>query len=325
MAKKGVERQEKTEESKTELTPEKEEKTELTPEEEKAIMSEPIEGYDKKAQDNPDFFAEEITEEVKEETTEEKTEEKTEVPPEEEKAEEKTEEKEETVTPAEPEPKKEDFFDKMEKELAKPEGKEDIKEFSEREKAYFWQMRRDRRARQKAEEERDVLRFEQLKAKQAPKKEQVEEEPDVLKGREDEDFITVKDLKTITEKINKKQPPQIGEQPIPPDPIRMAYLKQCEELAKKEYSDYKDVELCADEIVANSTPYQMKIIDALVKGENPAVVMYNIIKGDPDFESVLEKKLGKKKEPLKEEEKTDEPDPEQVKKVEVAKKAQEKM
>ena len=59
-----------------------------------------------------------------------------------------------TILPSpQPEP---DTLEKLERELQKPEGKADLSKFSPREKAYFHQMQRDRRAKQKAEAERDV-------------------------------------------------------------------------------------------------------------------------------------------------------------------------
>ena len=316
MAKKGVEKQEKVvvkEEPKVEVKEEAKEETKLTPEQEKEIMSEPIEGYDKKTVDNPDFFIEETKEKPKE-------------PQEEEKA----EEKEEAVAPAEeksekPEPPKEELFDKLERELAKSEGKENLGEFSDREKAYFWQMRRDRRARQKAEEERDILRFEKVKRSQIqvePPKE--EAEPDILKGRDEEDFITVKDLKALADKINKKETPKGEPQPVQIDPIRANWIKRCDENARDKFEDYDEVLSIAPEIIGNSPAYLMRLEDAVKNGDNPAVTAYHLIKGDPDFESTLEKKVGKKELPPKEE-KEEEPNPEQVKKVEVAKRAQEKM
>ena len=52
-------------------------------------------------------------------------------------------------------PEPEDHFVKIERELQKPEGKENLTNFTPREKAYFSQMRRDRKTRQIAEEDRD--------------------------------------------------------------------------------------------------------------------------------------------------------------------------
>ena len=281
---------------------------ELTPEEIKAVMSSPPEDYNKVAAENEDIFKDiEVIEE----------------PP---KEKEKPEAKKEPETPPEKvEPPKEDTFDRIEKELSKPEGKEDLVGLTDREKAYFWQMRRDRRARQKAEEDRDLLRFERVKEKAQAEMKAKEPEPevDIFKDRDPEDFVTVKDIKSFSDKQAKKE--NKSAEPLPPDPIKVAYLKMCDKEAAKQFADYEEVMACTPDIVSTNNVYQLKIVEALMKGDNPAAEMYSLIKGDPEFPKVLEriKAQGKIPETPKEEKK--EPSPAELKKAEEAKEAQKKL
>lgn len=206
----------------------------------------------------------------------------TEEPPEkeevkEEKAEEKKEE-EPLKTEIKPE---EDTFVKIERELAKDEGRENLKDFSPREKAYFYQMRRDRKLRQKAEEERDQALFRERKSKEKPPEDPLK----VLEGREDEDFLTVKDVKAMLKK-EAKENKETPREDAGLQNMQMNYLKMCEREALQKHEDFEAVIDLADELIANDTKALTEVAERTKKGENPAIVMYEMIRSHKEFETL---------------------------------------
>jgi len=294
----------------------------LNDDDRKEVMSEPMPGGNKdsikdddKAEGEAelDKLMEEKKEEVKEDALpvvkeEAKKEEAKVEPPKEEK-------KEPVIT--------EDAYKRIDIELSKPEGQVNLSDFSDREKAFYFRMRREQRRAQKAEEERDTLRFEKAKEKAT---EQTKEEPeDPLKDRDAEDFLTVGDIKKLMQASAKKVPqgpnPEI-------EHYRSLYLKKCEERAKEKHEDYDAVLVLADELISGSDANMRKLQDAAMRGDDPAETAYQIIKGDPQFDNLLpiaQAKLAalgkapvKKEEPKQEEPKKETPpavSPE-VKKVE---------
>jgi hypothetical protein len=95
---------------------------------------------------------------------------------------------------------------RIEREMQKPEGQEDLSGFTSREKAYFWRMRKDRKDRQKAEEERDAALFREVKRKKedgGEDREPKEVDPlEELKSKKADDFMTVADVLKIFEKMS---------------------------------------------------------------------------------------------------------------------------
>jgi hypothetical protein len=186
----------------------------------------------------------------------------------------------------------EDFFVKLERELVKPDGKEDLKDFSVREKAYFHSMKRDRKERQKAETERDVAKFELSKVKKPVEKKE-EEEVDPLADldkKDPTDFMTVAEVKKLMQAVTKA--PAKKEEEAKPTSIMAApgakrYLEMCDKEARGAHEDYEKVLTLAPEIIEGNTGYQAQLADALMKGENPAETMYSLIKNDPEFEKLL--------------------------------------
>lgn len=179
------------------------------------------------------------------------------------------------------------------KELDKPEGKEDLTNLSAREKGLFWEMRRDRKRAQKAEEERDSLRFEKVKKQKDDEalKAKEEEDTDPFKDRGDDEPLTIKDIKLMRE-LNKKKATikDTGATSAfdPNSPIIASALKHQDELARKELGeDYDETVECTGEIISNNSAYLRQIADALVKGENVAKLTYYLIKGDPEYTKAL--------------------------------------
>lgn len=275
----------------------------LTPEEEKWFLTdEPAaEGYKPPLEGTKAVTVEPAKEEVKD-------------------AEEKA--KEEPAVEKKEEPAKEDVFTRLERELQKPEGQEAIGDWSAAEKAYFHQMKRDRKARQKAEAERDALLFEKTKKKEEPK-----EEVDPLKdlnGRADDDFVSVADVKKIlSKKETPKEQPREEHQQV--DPRMVKYLQMCDKEARDAHpDDYEAVMELTNEILNTNKNHLVEVAEAMKRGENPAEVSYRLIKNDPEFQKlypVAETKV-KARKPIEKQEPPPKT-PEAVKKETEAKKAEE--
>jgi len=219
---------------------------------------------------------------------------------------------------------------KIERLLQKPEDKvteEDLKDFSKREKAYYHQMRRDRKAKQDAEAERDAARFENIKLKkEQPPEKAKEEEKDPLEGKDPTDFITVADVQKILAKGQKKEEVKIDSS-ILNTPVVQTFLKGCDIIAANEHKeDYEEVMELTEEIINTNPAYQKAVAEAFSKGENPALKIYELIKGDPEYSKLLPAaqtrvKARKAKKPEEPKAKT----PEELKKEKEAQEAQDKL
>lgn len=176
---------------------------------------------------------------------------------------------------------------KIEVELQKPEGQEDLSGFSPREKAYFFQMRKDRKSRQKAEEDRDAALFREVQLKKKTEKAPEAAPADPLaelKKKEPTDFMTVADVLKVIEGV-KAAPAKTEEAaPAGPSPAQMRYFSLCDKEAAAEHpEDYAAVMDLTDEII-NSNPEHLKqVAEAIKRGDNPAEKTYQLIKGDPEF------------------------------------------
>lgn len=189
------------------------------------------------------------------------------------------------------EPAKEDFFDKMERELVKDEGKEDLTSFTAREKAYYHQMRRDRKQRQKAESERDEALFREMKLKKEKEvKPEVVEDDDPFKDRADDDLMTVEDMKKLLKKTKKEEPKvEVVQQEKIIDitnPTTKKFLDLCDKEARQTHQDYDEVIDLANEIISNNSKYQEDLANCFYRGENPALRMYELIKSDAEFDKL---------------------------------------
>lgn len=274
---------------------------ELTKEEQTAILEDqgPVEGYEKAADMSPEDFD-------KEDETGKKL------------ADEKAKELEKKE-PEKPAAEAEDPFVKLEKELAKPEGQEDLKSFTDREKAYFHQMRRDRKSKQKTEAERDAALFREVKTKKELedlKKPKVEEVDPIaeLKKKDQTDYMTVADVLKIVESVKTK--PAVKEEPAKeptgPDPRTLRILKMEEQEARNAHpEDFEAVMELTEEIINTSQAHLIEVAKALHAGENPVLKAYDLIKADPEFAKlfpvaqtrVLARKTAKEPEKKKEPEK----------------------
>lgn len=176
---------------------------------------------------------------------------------------------------------------KLEEMLAKPEGKEDFTGWTKREQAYYWRMRREQKRASQAEADRDAARFELIKAKKdKPAEEPKAEEEDPLKGKEEGDFLTVAEARKILAKIQKKEEPKGGGS-FMELPFVQSFIKICDEKAAAEKPDYEEVMELTEEIINTNPVYQKAVAESLIKGENPALKMYELIQADPEYAKLL--------------------------------------
>jgi len=189
------------------------------------------------------------------------------------------------------------FHGKIERELDKPDGQEDLSGYNEREKGLFYEMKKSRKRAQKAEEDRDALMFERIKEaklKQDDKPDKpAEEEDEDLFGKEadPEDFPTVGKLREITKKMNERedQARRARDRQLT---VRVSEMnaRQLVELRRengKDAPDYDEVMELANIIVQGNAEYEKKIYDAYVRGKNAAILTYDIIRSDPRFTSLF--------------------------------------
>lgn len=192
------------------------------------------------------------------------------------------------------------YMTKLETELAKPEGTENLEGWSAMEKAYFHQMKRDRKAKQQAETDRDTARFNETKlkkqledakpaalapaAKKAPK--------DIIKDKDPSDFLTVAEVREILAAYEPDPNAPAAKAPASeskePDPVFTRYLHLSDAEARAAHpEDYDAVMELSKEIIDVNSEYLNQVADAVKKAENPAEKMYALIKADPAFEKLF--------------------------------------
>jgi len=196
----------------------------------------------------------------------------------------------------EPKPDEGTLHSKVESELAKPEGTEDLAGFTEREKGLFYEMRKSRKRAQKAEEDRDALMFEKIKAaklaqERKPEVPAAEPEEDLFgKDVDPEDFPTIGKLKEISKKMAEKEgeAARARERTLT---VRVSEMnaRQVVEIRKengKDAPDYDEVLELAPVIIEGNPDYEKAIYEAYVKGRNAALLTYDLIRRDPRFNSL---------------------------------------
>lgn len=172
----------------------------------------------------------------------------------------------------------EEAFQRLETELAKPSGTEDLSKFSKIERTYYHRMRRDREMRQKAEADRDVAIRENLKLKNPPPP-----PPDPFAGKAADDLLTVEEARGLLAKV----PPPAPAEPPAPEARARHYLVMCEREARSAHPDDFDAVMELTELVDNDPVHLKELQTATNRGENPAEVMYQAIKKHKDFEELL--------------------------------------
>jgi len=211
------------------------------------------------------------------------------------KKEEKSEEKKEKKK--EPEKPEGINIEKVEEML---EGKipEDTTKLTMRETAYYFKMKEYRFRAQRAEEDRDMLRFQIIKGK-ADKK--VEEKPEGEDNKEDDtELVTKKDLKELAETLKGS---------LNKTDVTKKTKEWFNEGVAKHGEEFDKVCALGEFLIEGNDFYESEIASAVKAGRNPAFKMFELIKADPKFKMLYIAKYGKEPgvvEEKKEEKKVDE-------------------
>jgi len=209
--------------------------------------------------------------------------------------------------------KPESLADKLEKELQKPEGQEDLSEFSDREKGLYYELRNERRKRQQAQEELDVIKFNNIKkeneAKQAQDTEKIEGEikeaaerlNELLEGG-DSEMLTkaeAKEMLDLYKKISSAKSTDPGSQAESIAASRKSFIRMAEMNARdiienrrlkgSEMPDYEEVLKHGPDIIDTNEQYKKQLLEAYEKGKNPALLAYDLIRNDDKFKTLYGK------------------------------------
>lgn len=158
---------------------------------------------------------------------------------------------------------------RVDAELAKPAGQENLTGFSSEQRGLFYNLRHERSLRQAAEAERDTLKFNKLKKE---KEEAGEEEP------EEGDFL------------NKGQVQKAVNQAVAG--VQLQHRRQMTQVwmreGRREFKDFDVIVALGDhsKLIDNDQAHQAKIREAYEAGDNPAVVTYDLVKTDPKFKEL---------------------------------------
>ncbi len=161
-----------------------------------------------------------------------------------------------------------DPLPRINQELAKPDGQEDLSDLTPRSKALFWELKRERKIRQDAEAERDILKREKATRERDDKQKALKDKKDaVLKGKSPDDPVTVKDLQAI-EEAGAPDPLDTDstKQKVlfdPNSPLVAKNLKRDDIEARAELgADYDETVECTAEIISNNPAYLQKLSQA---------------------------------------------------------------
>lgn len=191
------------------------------------------------------------------------------------------------------------------KEPEKSEENED-RPRSEREKALYWEMRGERKARQELQKELDALKFKTLK--QEAKAEASEDEEDEI---EDDQFLN---KKQVEKRVNIALQAQ-------EDRHRKQMTRIWAREGAQAHPDFDEVLAIGEDLIRTNEGYQAQIAQAYMNGDNPALLVYDLIKQDAKF-ATLAKEAGLGETPTPEKKEPVKPAPEK-KATENAKKMQE--
>lgn len=232
------------------------------------------------------------------------------------------------------------LIEKINKELDKPAGQEDLTNFTNREKGLFYALKKERDRRHSVEEDRDALKFEKVKkdnedkVKQQQQKDskEVEDARKELKeilDKEDEDFLTRTELKRIEELkeiIHKSESSGTDSSAAEVDAVhRRAYVRIAEMNARdiitarglkgEDAPDYEKVMALADDILTGNKDYTEAIKKAARENKNPALIAYDLIRKDPSFQTLYKPGTAKKEEKKDDKEEKSKDGQENLKKI----------
>lgn len=169
-------------------------------------------------------------------------------------------------------------------EIEKPEHLADLSKLkSPVEIGLYWDLRKARRKNQKLEEELEISRVANVVKDLKSKEEISTEEDDPLKDKEDEDLLTVADIKKIFAKSKSKPKPQEKPaQPLrTPTELRVEKIEANSILMSKGIEDFNDVIDFAESALKDDKEAIDILRDTAKSGGNVAEKTYWLIKGSP--------------------------------------------
>lgn len=293
------------------LTPEEEEhiagnpNTEKRPDSEEAEdEAEEIEGEDKAEEEDPNAAPKPKEKKGEEEDPED----------------EEAEEEDEAADPKDPKAKKpaepgkaakqtpEEIAERrklIEAELEKPDHLVDLSKYTQVEVGLYWELKKERRKRQKAENDTRTLQFReaQRKLKEDEEAEEAEaEEEDPFKDLGDDDVVTVKEAREAAAKkkaAKAKEKPAADKPILTVDQVRVQNVEADAKLRSKGIEDFFDVIQYAGTVFEGDPDIAEELRETAKSGGNVSEKAYWIIKGSPKWATVeaaiTKEKGGKKK------------------------------
>lgn len=266
----------------------------LTPEEEKKIMTDDGEVEEETTID-PD---EKVISTVDKPEAKEEEDDGEDAEPSEKKPEEKPSEKDSEATPekteeeAAPAAKEADRKQQIEAEAEKPLDEADLGNYTPRERALFFELRKERRQRQEAQREADTFRFQ--KAKEEAKPEPIS---DPFDGMEEDDLLTVGQIKKVLDTVKPKEKPEPGKGVSQGDITQKLVMDNWILRGSIKHPDLPEVLKYADELLKGDIAAIDEVSDVIKKGGNAAVATYNLIKAHPKWLEIEAKQKGGTVEP----------------------------
>lgn len=212
---------------------------------------------------------------------------------------------EETAGTGKADPKKPATVDDDESETAriteqlnKPDGQEDLTGFSARERGYFYEMRKDRKKAQELQARLDTIEFKdkqkELKEKQEQDRLKAESQvAEILNGKEDDDTISVGEVKKLLE-AKQPKPAAKTEDNTATARLNALQIQNWELKAKQKYPDLDDLSDFFEEVLGGDKEAEARVAKAVVEGENPAEVSYELVKKSAKWPEI-ERKIKAKK------------------------------
>lgn len=175
-------------------------------------------------------------------------------------------------------------------ELEKPDAETDLSQFTPTEIGLYFDLKKERRRRQKAEAKSRELEFKELaktlKEELQPEK-KAEEEEDPLAGRDDDDVVSVADVKKLLAKTKKAEP--VPAKPIiTADQMKTQTVQAKAALEAKGLKDFDEVGAYAEWALQGDEDARDILIETAKSGGNIMEKTYWLVKGSPRWPKIAE-------------------------------------
>ncbi len=183
-------------------------------------------------------------------------------------------------------------------ELEKPDHLVDLSQFTPVEIGLYWDLKKQRRKNQKLTEENNVLKFKEIKTKIEKEEAEVkDDEADPLEGKEDDDLLTVGEIKKLLQPKKAKKEETKSAPIITTDAVRVQKIEAHERLKNKGITDLMEVVDFAESVLGDDPETKEILRETALAGGNVVEKTYWLIKGStkwPDIEKVLKTEADKR-------------------------------